>query len=90
MKKKQIDVVIEKVTKITERIAGKNYKGKVNPNANLTLELGFDSIKGLRMIIELERNFGVSIADLDSDINFAEYDTVEKIAHLVIDLTEKK
>ena len=88
MKKNQMDAVIKKVTKIAEGIAGKNYKGKVTASANLTLELGFDSIKGLRMIIELERTFGVSIADLDSDINFAEYDTIEKIAKLVIDLTE--
>lgn len=87
MKRNQFDVVMKKITKIAEGIAGKEYKGKIAPHANLTLDLGFDSIKGLRMIIELERNFGVSIADLDSDINFADYDTVEKIANLVIELT---
>jgi len=81
---------LEKVIHIAEKVSGKRLKGRILPNAELVDELGFDSIRILRMVIELEREFGVNIADLDSEADFSAYDTVAKIAALLEQLTQRQ
>lgn len=90
MKRCEYDNVLKKIQKIAEGIVGKKYKVKIDPDKNLSTDLGFDSIMGLRMIVELERAFKIDIANFDDEIDFAEYDTINKITELVCRLVKNR
>ena len=62
---------VEKILKeLIVKIAGCEYPiEKINSGTNLTLELGYDSIKIIELIVGIEEKFGIVIEDEDLDIN---------------------
>jgi acyl carrier protein len=82
-------MILETIMEIAAGIVSASEKNVVCPEANLVTDLRFDSIKILRLYIEMEKRLGVSFDDLGDDIDFAEFDTIEKLSKLVLMLKNK-
>lgn len=52
-------------------------------DTSLTDDLGFESISVIRLIIELENAFDISISDVSDEINFSEINKVSDVVKLV-------
>lgn len=62
--------VEKKLKELIVQISGCEYPvEKINGGTNLTLELGYDSIKIIELIVGIEEKFGIIIEDEDLDIN---------------------
>ena len=56
----------KKVNDVLERKLGGNTE-KIEPTADLLVDLGLDSLDCVEIIMELEKEFGISISDEKTD-----------------------
>ncbi|MEO6671885.1 MAG: phosphopantetheine-binding protein [Ginsengibacter sp.] len=54
---------------------------RLSSKANLMDDLGFDSIKMLELIVEIENKFNIQISEQDLNINY--FSTVDSICELL-------
>lgn len=55
----------QKLTDIIITYSGKNNLKEINDNTNLILDLEYDSINLIQMIIEIEKEFNIEFEDED-------------------------
>lgn len=75
-------MVINKIIPLAESIANRKYIGAIECNTNIELDLMFDSIKILRLMIGIEQAFDFNFSDTDIDIS--ECPTILKIAEIIV------
>lgn len=60
----------ENIKDILINISGREIKTcEINDNTNIISDLGFDSVKIIQLIVEIENKFNIEIEDEDMDIN---------------------
>ena len=79
----QQDAVVRKLADLIRGIAGKRAIVNVGPETRFVEDLGFDSVIAIRMMLELERAFGIDVAARSDEIDIAEIVTVRDLASLV-------
>jgi acyl carrier protein len=77
------DSVFGTLASLIRRIAGKRATTDVGPDTRFVEDLGFDSVIAIRMMLELERTFGIDVAARSDEINIADIVTVRDLASLV-------
>lgn len=79
--KRMTEVAHERaVLDVIRRLVPGTTKHLVRAEADLVAELGFDSLRLLSLVLELERRFGVDVERVTQDIDMA---TVMKIGDIV-------
>lgn len=68
---------------ILKSIVGNRFTEEIGLDTSLTDDLGFESISVIRLIIELENAFDISISDVSDEINFSEINKVSDVVKLV-------
>lgn len=83
--------VEKSVYEIIKRIGNINDEKKMELDVCLIEDLGFDSIKMITLIVEIENEFGIEFDDDDLDIK--KLDLLENIINIImnkLELKEKK
>jgi acyl carrier protein len=75
--------VYRKVAEIIRDLAGKRAPSEIVPSTRLVDDLGFDSIMAIRIMLEIEKVFGIDVASRSDEIDIAGIATVEDLASVV-------
>ena len=79
----QTESVYDGVVGILRRVAGSTYSGPISPGMRLVDDLGFDSVNAIRIMLELDRTFGIDVAAKSDTIDIASITTVQDLVVLV-------
>lgn len=75
----------ERLLKLIDELTpeAKKVDHVVSLSDKLKEDLGFDSIKMLRLLVELEKQFGFNIADIEDDLDLEDIESVEDILEYI-------
>ncbi|WP_026882930.1 acyl carrier protein [Clostridium akagii] len=78
------DLIVNKVMKIMKKFSKDTEDNiLINLDTDLVNELRFDSIMTIKMMIELNEEFNINLAEISDDLNFSDIKKVSDVVSLI-------